>query len=72
MNQTIVVVVPDFAGSENAARAIYHAVNAYKNQLVSIDKIVISPFVKESGDNLLKNIEEYIKIFLSTGSVTAK
>lgn len=33
-----VILRPDFAGSENASRAIFHAINAYKDSLKAINR----------------------------------
>ncbi|MBD2065976.1 hypothetical protein H6F93_00210 [Leptolyngbya sp. FACHB-671] len=66
-----VVVIPDYAGNENAARAVYHAVNSYKNHLISVNKFEIYPF-HEEGDKLLKDIEQYIKEHFGSDAMTVK
>ena len=67
-----VLVIPDFAGSENAASAIYHAVNAYKDSLISVNKFDILPYLEDAADNPLKDIEEYIKRHFGADAVTVK
>lgn len=64
-----VVVIPDFSGSKNAARALYHAVNSYKDRLVYVNEFEISP-ISEEGDNLLKDIEPYIKEYFGSDAMT--
>lgn len=66
-----VVVIPDFAGSKNAARAVYHAVNSYKDNLISVNKFEINP-ISEEEDNLLKDIEQYIKEHFGSDAMTVK
>lgn len=66
-----VVVIPDYAGSKNAARAVYHAVNSYKEHLISVNKFEIDP-VSEEEDNLLKDIEQYIKEHFGSDAITVK
>ncbi|MEH2126879.1 hypothetical protein [Nostoc sp.] len=66
-----VVVVPDYAGSQNAAKAVYHAVNSYKDHLISVNKFEIYPF-SEEGDNLLNEIEQYIKEYFGSDAITVK
>jgi hypothetical protein len=66
-----VVVIPDFAGNENAGRAIYHAVNSYKDNLISINEFEISP-MSEEENNLLKDIEQYIKEHFGSDAITVK
>jgi hypothetical protein len=65
-----VVVIPDYAGSENAARAIYHAVNSYKDRLISVNEFDI--YLPEGADDPLKDIEEYIKRHFGSDAVTMK
>ena len=64
-----VVFIPDFSGSKNAARAVYHAVNSYKDSLVSVNEFAISP-ISEEEDNLLKDIEQYIKEHFGSDAMT--
>lgn len=66
-----VVVIPDYAGRKNAARAVYHAVNSYKEHLISVNKFEIYPLYEE-GDNLLKEIEQYIKEHFGSDAITVK
>lgn len=66
-----VVVIPDYAGSKNAARAVYHAVNSYKEHLISVNQFEIYPLYEE-GDNLLKEIEQYIKEHFGSDAITVK
>lgn len=63
------VVIPDFGGSQNAARGVYHAVNSYKDYLVSINEFEISPFSEEEN-NLLKDIEQHINEYFGSDAVT--
>lgn len=63
-----VVVVPDYSGSENAARAFYHAINNYKDHLVSVNKFELSPYLQE--DNPVKDIEEYIKKYFGLDAIS--
>lgn len=63
-----VVVVPDFGGSENAARAVYRAVTSYKDSLISVNEFEISPISEE--DSLLKDIEQYIKEHFGSDAMT--
>ena len=69
LESTNVVVIPDFGGSQNAARGVYHAVNSYKDYLVSINKFEISPSYEEEN-NLLKDIEQYINEYFGSDAVT--
>ncbi|MEH2074538.1 MAG: hypothetical protein V7K57_09115 [Nostoc sp.] len=64
-----VVVVPDFGGSQNAAEAVYHAVNSYKDRLTSVNKFEIFSF-SEEDNNLLKNIQQYIKEHFGSDAMT--
>ncbi|MEH2072475.1 MAG: hypothetical protein V7K47_30720 [Nostoc sp.] len=66
-----VVVIPDFGSSQNAAGAIYHAVNSYKERLTSVNKFEINPF-SEEDKNLLKNIQQYIKEHFGSDAMTVK
>jgi hypothetical protein len=64
-----VVVNPDFSGSQNAAGAIYHAVNSYKDRLTSVNKFEINPF-SEEDKNLLKDIQHYMKQHFGSEALT--
>ena len=66
---TNVVVIPDFGGSLNAARAIYRAVDAYKDSLISVNEFDIDPFSKEDN-SLLEEIEQYLKQYFGSDAVT--
>ena len=66
---TNVVVIPDFGGSLNAARAIYRAVDAYKDSLISINEFEINPF-SEEDNSLLEEIEQYLKQYFGSDAVT--
>lgn len=68
---TNVVVMPDFGGSENAARAIYLAVDAYKDSLISVNEFEINPF-SEEDNSLLEDIEQYLKKYFGSDAVTIK
>ncbi len=68
LESTNVVVVPDFGGSRHAASAVYHAVDAYKDSLVSVNELNISP-TSEEENNLLKDIEEYLKEYFGSDVV---
>ncbi|MBD2234624.1 hypothetical protein [Phormidium tenue] len=67
-----VLAIPDYDGSENAASAIYHAVSAYKDSLISVNKLNISPYWEDAADNSVKDIEEYIKRHFGSDAVTVK
>lgn len=67
-----VLVIPDYAGSENAASAIYHAVDIYKDYLISVNKFDISPHLGKVADNPLIEIEDYIKRHFGSDAVTMK
>lgn len=64
-----VVVIPDFSSSQNAAGAIYHAVNFYKDCLTYVNKFEINLF-SEEDKNLLKNIKQYIKEHFGADAMT--
>jgi uncharacterized protein YdbL (DUF1318 family) len=66
-----VVVMPDFNGIYNAAVAIYHAVNYYKEQLISVNELDIRAD-SEREKNLLKEIEGYIKQHFGEDAITVK
>ena len=66
---TNVVVIPDFGGSLNAARAIYRAVDAYKDSLISVNEFEINPF-SEEDNSLLEEIEQYLKQYFGSDAVT--
>ncbi|MEH1814065.1 MAG: hypothetical protein V7K26_15750 [Nostoc sp.] len=66
-----VVVIPDFGGSQYAARAVYHAVNSYKDRLNSVNKFEISSFSEEEN-KLLKDIKQYIKEHFGSDAMTVK
>lgn len=65
------VVIPDFSGSQNAARVVYHAVNSYKERLTSVNKFEINPF-SEEDNNLLKNIEQYLTEHFGSDAISVK
>ena len=69
LESTNVVVLPDFGGSLNAARAIYRAVDAYKDSLISVNEFDIDPFSKEDN-SLLEEIEQYLKQYFGSDAVT--
>ncbi len=66
-----VVVIPDYQGSLNAAKAVYHAVNCYKDKLISVNEFKIG-YVTEEDKNLLKDIEQYIKDYFGSDAITVK
>jgi hypothetical protein len=66
-----VVFFPGYSGSQHAAKAIYHAVNSYKDRLTSVNKFEINPF-SEEDKNLLKNIQQYIKEHFGSDAMTVK
>lgn len=68
LESTDVVVTPDFSGSLPAAQVIYHAVDAYKDKLTSINEFVITPFTEED-DDLLKDIEQYLKRYFGSDAI---
>ena len=69
LESTNVVVLPDFGGSLNAARAIYRVVDAYKDSLISVNEFDIDPFSKEDN-SLLEEIEQYLKQYFGSDAVT--
>lgn len=69
LESTNVVVVPDFGGSRHAASAVYRAVDAYKDSLISVNEFDINPF-SEEDNNLLKDIEQYLKEYFGSDAVT--
>ncbi|MEH1807872.1 hypothetical protein [Nostoc sp.] len=64
-----VVFFPGFSGSQHAARAVYHAVNSYKDRLTSVNKFEINAF-SEEDKNLLKDIKQYIKEHFGSDAIT--
>ncbi|BAZ71101.1 hypothetical protein NIES4106_58980 (plasmid) [Fischerella sp. NIES-4106] len=64
-----VVFSPGFGGSVHAARAVYHAVNSYKDRLKSVNKFEINAFSEEEK-NLLKDIKQYIKEHFGSDAIT--
>nr|WP_322665834.1 hypothetical protein [Dendronalium sp. ChiSLP03b]MDZ8208812.1 hypothetical protein [Dendronalium sp. ChiSLP03b] len=70
INQNV-IVIPDFGGSQHTARAVYHAVNSYKDRLTSVKKFEISPFTEEEN-SLLKDIKQYIKEHFGSDAMTVK
>lgn len=69
LESTNVIVVPDFGGGIHAARAVYRAVDAYKDSLISVNEFEITP-ISEEGNNLLKDIEQYLKEYFGSDAVT--
>lgn len=69
LESTDVVVIPDFSGSLPAARAIYRAVDAYKDSLISVNEFIINPFTEEDN-SLLEEIERYLKMNFGSDAVT--
>ena len=69
LESTNVVVIPDFGGSNHAAKAIYLAVDAYKDSLISVNEFVINPF-SEEDNSLLEEIEQYLKQYFGSDAVT--
>jgi hypothetical protein len=69
LESTNVVVVPDFGGSGHAASAVYRAVDAYKDSLISVNEFEITPSSEEEN-NLLKDIEQYLKEYFGSDAVT--
>ena len=63
------VVIPDFSSSQNAVRAIYHAVKSYKDCLTSANKFEINLF-SEPDEYLPKNIKQYIKEHFGSDAMT--
>ena len=66
---TSVFVFPDFGGSTNVAKAIYHAVDAYKDSLTSVNEFDIDP-VSEADKSFLEDIEQYLKEYFGSDAVT--
>ncbi|MFN6487631.1 MULTISPECIES: hypothetical protein [unclassified Nostoc] len=64
-----VVVIPDFSSSQNAAGAIYHAVNSYRDRLTSVNKFEINLF-SEEDKHLLKHIRQYIEVYFGSDAMT--
>ena len=71
LEENNVVVMPDYGIIDHAAVAIYHAVNSYKEQLVSVNEINLRANSEEEK-NLLKEIEEYIKKQFGSDAITVK
>ena len=71
LESTNVVVIPDFGGSNHAAKAIYLAVDAYKDSLISVNEfdMSISSF-SEEDNSLLEEIEQYLKQYFGSDAVT--
>ena len=69
LESTNVVVFPDFGGSPNAARAIYLAVDAYKDSLISVNGFKIDP-LSEEDNSFLEEIEQYLKEYFGSDAVT--
>ena len=69
LESTNVVVFPDFGGSLPAAQAIYLAVDAYKDSLISVNEFVINTF-SEEDNSLLEEIEQYLKQYFGSDAVT--
>jgi hypothetical protein len=65
---TTVIVHPDFSGSSNAANAVYHAVNNYRDSLIAINKIGLV-ILSEAANELLNNVEGYIKAHFGSDSI---
>lgn len=66
-----VAVNPDYGGAEHAARAVYHAVNCYKEKLLSVNKFQMS-YMGEEDNNLLKDIELHIKYYFGSDAIAMK
>lgn len=66
-----VIVMPDYGIIGHAAVAIYHAVNSYKEQLISVNEFALRANTEEEK-NLLKEIEEYIKKQFGSDAITVK
>lgn len=66
-----VVFQPDFGGSLHSVRAVYHALNSYKESLVGINKIEMK-IISESERPLVKDIEEYIKHHFGSDTITVE
>jgi hypothetical protein len=65
-----VIVHPDYNSHENAARTVYHAINAYKDSLNSINRFNLGTFFeKEEVNNFIKNIENYIKEYFGSEAI---
>ena len=68
LESTNVVIIPDFGGSNHAAKAIYHAVDAYKDSLISVNEFDINPFTQDNS--LLEEIEQYLKKYFGSDAVS--
>ncbi|MGI2904990.1 hypothetical protein [Tolypothrix sp. VBCCA 56010] len=66
-----VVVMPDYGIIDHAAVVIYHAVNSYKEQLISVNEFDLRAHSEEEK-NLLKEIEQYIKKHFGSDAITVK
>ena len=69
LESTNVVIIPDFSGSLPAAQAIYRAVEAYKDSLISVNEFDINPF-SEEDNSLLEEIEQYLKQYFGSDAVS--
>ena len=69
LESTNVFVTPDFGGSLNAAKAIYLAVDAYKDSLISVNEFDIDPF-SEEDNSLVEEIEQYLKQYFGSDAVS--
>ena len=70
LESTNVVVIPDFGGSNHAAKAIYLAVDAYKDSLISVNEFVINPRPFSDDNSLLEEIEQYLKQYFGSDAVS--
>lgn len=67
----VVVFIPDYGGGLHVVRAVYHAVNSFKDSLISVNEIQINAFAEESN-TLVKDIEEYLNIYFGSDAITVK
>ncbi|WP_150109797.1 hypothetical protein [Geitlerinema sp. PCC 7407] len=68
-NSADVVLRPDFAGSENASRAIFHAINDYKDSLKSINRFNLVFPSEETKNGFIENVGGYIKTRFSSNAL---
>lgn len=69
LESTNVAIMPDFGGSDHAAKALFRAVSAYKDSLIAISEFEVSPATEED-EHLLKDVKQYLQQYLGSDAVT--
>jgi hypothetical protein len=67
-----VVVIPDYSGSRNMAKAIYHAVDSYKDSLLCINRFEIPSYSEEMVNKSFQDIIHYINEHFGSNSITVQ